>query len=279
VLVLDDQLERTVVDDDDRERHAAGEVLPQASAARGRLLGPAQDAVDAELLDGQRHEVRAVVEQELRPVAEHAADVAQVPRAVVGAPAVDLHPVLGERQHHVVLRRAEVPGGDDGRPSGDQGLEQHGRLRLEVQRDADRQAVERTRVDEGRPDVGQERHVRLDPADPATALGGGDGGRLVHALSPGPSPEPRGLRRLRALAPAGAAVGAGARAGRAAGAARATEAARPLAVENRKRSSRTGRLWRAAAGASRSRSAWSPGESAPLRWYVSLAASSSRTAA
>ena len=163
VHVLGDRLERAVVDHDAGERQAVPDLGAQAVSARRGFLGRADDGAGRAAPDRLGRKIGAVVEQHVR-IRVH--DVLQV--ALMGAESVvtaakHFHPECPEPGRHVVLGGPEVAGADDVRAAGLQDLEEHGRLRLYVQRHADPAILEGPRRLEFLPHGFHERHPRADP--------------------------------------------------------------------------------------------------------------------
>ena len=169
-LALERELDRRVVDHDDRVRDAAGQLPGEAQAARGRLLGRGEHARRAGV-HRPGDEVGAVVEQHVRVAREDARDVLVVGRGVVRLEGVDPEVRAGRhRGRDAVVGRRRAAGPRDLRAAREQRLHEDRGLRLDVEAHPDPVPGERAVALHLRAQPAEHRHVGARPGDPPLAL-------------------------------------------------------------------------------------------------------------
>ena len=158
-----------VVHEHHREPEDAGAVHRlEAQDAGGRLLAAADHVRDQlrELLVHQRHQVTAIVDDDVRAHLQHAAEVLLV---LVHRGAVDgehVQPGMDQSGRHVVLRGQRIAArGVHVGAAGGQAQAQARRLRLHVDAQRDFHAGKRLRFDEILLDAREQGHVVPDPLD------------------------------------------------------------------------------------------------------------------
>ena len=181
-LVLEGELDRAVIDDDDRVPHAPGELADEAIAAGRRLLGGGHHARGG-ILDAPRDQVGTVVQEQAGVGAKHARDVLAMCGHVVGLHRVDAH--AASRRHgrgDAVVGRRGTRRPDDLCAAGDERIHEHRGLRLDVETHADAPTGKRAIMLERGAQASEHRRVRARPGDARVTRGGerriGDEARL-----------------------------------------------------------------------------------------------------
>jgi hypothetical protein len=132
VLVLEEELDRTVVDDHDRERDTPGELAEQPVAARGRLLRGCNDP-SRRGTDRLGDEVGADVKQQVGRSCQDPSHMLVMVGHRVGVPRVDPDSrIAREVRRDAVVGRGRAARHDELRAAGPEHFDQDGRLRLHV---------------------------------------------------------------------------------------------------------------------------------------------------
>ena len=169
VAVIEQVLAVGVIDHDHRETQRSGTVHdPQAVDAGRRLLTAADDLRNKirELRVHQVHKIAAVVNDDVRPDGEHAAQVRLVFFVRAAVDRVHVHALRRQRCGNVVLRRQRVgPGDVHLRAAHLEHTAQVGRLGLQMHGERDLQAGKRLFARKIAADIAQNRHMCFHPAD------------------------------------------------------------------------------------------------------------------
>lgn len=107
--LLHDQFQRTIVDDNHRKTDFARHRFAEKIRPRGRFLGPADHVVRLRPLQQRLRQACAVVQQQVRTVRQHGADVAGMGLDAIRTTSVYAYPGFTERGDDIVLRRSGLP--------------------------------------------------------------------------------------------------------------------------------------------------------------------------
>ena len=169
VAVIEQVLAVGVIDHNHREAQRPGAVHDaQAVDARRRLLAAADDLRDEirELRVHQVHKIAAVVNDDVRPNGEHAAQMRLIRLVRAAIDRVHVHALCRQCRGNVVLRGQRVGTGDVHlRAAHLEHAAQVGRLGLQMHGERDLQTGKRLFPRKIAADVAQNRHMCFHPAD------------------------------------------------------------------------------------------------------------------